>query len=266
MARIRRLIVWCLGLVLLAGIGAGVYLYSLWAQSDEILRQQVLAGLHEAVPHCRFELDRAHFDFRRTVNLYGLTVYTGEDGARIAVLPKTVVTIDHELLAERQEVLVRKILFHRPEVALIRDESRQWNWEALIRDSPSEKELPEFGIEGGQLAVHLRSADAPPISVSLDGLEIQLIPAGFRQFLVQANTRIEKAGRLELKGRWDVDRGTGVGDGRWHELLADTALLRLIGTILPELDSQLHAVATPPVELLPPPPETIASPLAPNPF
>ncbi len=102
----RKTTKWLVILVLLAATGGGGYGFYLWNESNERIREGILAKCEEIVPEWDVSLGRVRFDWNRRLHLYDLTLKAKGQSQNVATFPELVVSTDRQLFAERQEIVV----------------------------------------------------------------------------------------------------------------------------------------------------------------
>ncbi|MEX1095259.1 MAG: hypothetical protein WED34_04375 [Planctomycetales bacterium] len=221
---------WFLLLVLLVGCAGGGYAYWVSTHSDERLREGLLDRLAEMAPQWDIRIGRARFDWNRRVHLHDLSIRPRGETAAIVQVPEVIVTLDAERFADKAEIDVRRFELLNPRLDLVRRADGSWNWQKLfpLDDEREKKPLPEWHVAGGVAEVRLEQpGNAPPGVFFLRRAEVDLVPAGRRQFRVRGAVHVDRAGGVSLDGRWNVDDRTWSLDGRLNGLAAGPELVEL---------------------------------------
>ncbi|HLQ46787.1 MAG TPA: hypothetical protein VK137_18730, partial [Planctomycetaceae bacterium] len=243
MKTLVKTLLWMVLLVAtIAGIGR-VYVLRAWGEREAVLKQQVLSKLCELFPDAKVELDEVRYDFGRDVVLTGLALRPAGQDIPIVKLPRSVVHLDRDVLIERQQVEVRKVLVKMPKLELIRDRNGQWNWQSLLPlPNQGQESLPEIAIEDGTVTIRVEQAlGIPAGTLTLEHVDISLVPSGQREFLVKATSRCEHTGGIEITGRWHIDQQTGQLDGAFTEITAGQELVGVAASFAPQVRAKLEA-------------------------
>ena len=239
----KRTAKWVVGLFFLTLLAGGSYAYWMYTRTDELLVEMILKKQQEVLPDWDVEIDRAHFDWHRRIRIHNMTVRPRGRKEVVIRLPETVVTINHEAFKRRQQIVVDRVRLIHPQLDLVRDAQGVWNWQELLRLPPSEKSMPEWTIEQGQVFVRLDHADgAQPGRIRLEKIAAQIIPSGKRQFRFHSEANVNEAGTLKTEGFLDIDAHRWSVTGRMENLVADGALLNLAAGASPELRTHLAKV------------------------
>ncbi|QDT26107.1 hypothetical protein Enr10x_14060 [Gimesia panareensis] len=248
---VRKTFQWCLLILISLVITGGSYGYYLWMRSDDMIKAGILEKIENHVPGLMIDIDRAQFDFRRRVRVEGCRVQTVNHPDTIIDLPEVVVTLNQEKLARQQLIDVQKIVLNRPQLVLVRMADGTWNWEGLPEATKSDNPLPELIIERGSLSLKFEHGPQNvPTVITLQNLDLRLIPSGTSRYEIEGHTSIPQAGKLEIAGYWDLDSKLGAVSGKWSQLEFGPNLVRLATGISPELESQLKK-AFPSLQLRP---------------
>ena len=101
------------GLLLITGGGAAIWVHHVWSHSDRLLEQAVRANLDRLTPGINVEFSSCRFDLLRRVRFDDVELTT-VDGQPLASVPRVIVSIDREALARRQQLLIQKVTLHEP--------------------------------------------------------------------------------------------------------------------------------------------------------
>ena len=101
------------GLLLITGGGAAIWVHHVWSHSDLLLEQAVRANLDRLTPGINVEFSSCRFDLLRRVRFDDVELTT-VDGQPLASVPRVIVSIDREALARRQQLLIQKVTLHEP--------------------------------------------------------------------------------------------------------------------------------------------------------
>lgn len=237
---VRKTFQWCLLILISLVITGGSYGYYLWMRSDEMLRAGILEKIAKHAPNLMIEIDQVQFDFRRRIRIEGCRVEVGNHDDTILDLPEVIITLDQKKLARHQIIDIQKVVLNRPQLVLVRMADGTWNWEGLPEFAKSDNPLPELVIERGSIALKFeRGAESVPTAVTLQNLDLRLIPSGASRYEIEGHTSIPQAGKLEVSGSWDIDSKVGSVKGSWSQLEVGPNLVRLATGISPELVAQL---------------------------
>ncbi|MFN0195506.1 MAG: hypothetical protein ACKVT0_02075 [Planctomycetaceae bacterium] len=240
---LRKTFKWSLFFILLLLAAAGGTGYWFWMQSDELLRTTILTQADVMLPDADIRLGKARFDFHRRIRLYDIELKPVENQPALVTIPEIVLTIDKDLLASEQRVLVHKVTILRPTLELVRRKDGTWNWQSLWPLPKSDNSLPEFEIENGTVTLHWEpDSGVQHTSVSVQNVNMRLIPAGHREFQIVAVGQVNFSGKLSLEGQLDLNRHSWSVTGQWNDLKAGAELGQLISTIAPQFDHKLHAL------------------------
>ncbi len=240
---LRKTFKWSLFFILLLLAAAGGTGYWFWMQSDELLRSTILSHADVMLPEADIRLGKARFDFHRRIRLYDVELKPVENQPPLVTIPEIVLTIDKDLLAREQRVLVHKVTIQRPSVELIRRKDGTWNWQSLWPLPKSDNSLPEFEIENGTVTIHWEpDSGVQHTSVTVQNVNLRLIPSGHREFQIAASGQVNFSGKLTLEGQLDLDRHSWSVTGQWNDLKAGAELGQLISTIAPQFDQKIHSL------------------------
>ena len=149
------------GLLLITGGGAAIWVHHVWSHSDRLLEQAVRANLDRLTPGINVEFSSCRFDLLRRVRFDDVELTT-VDGQTLASVPRVIVSIDREALARRQQLLIQKVTLHEPRLRLARDIRGGWNWQDLAPEQSGRTMFPEWTIDRGQIEIAL-DADSPQV-------------------------------------------------------------------------------------------------------
>ena len=110
---------WLTTIVLLTVMAGGAGAYWLWTRGDEILRQKILAKLHEALPGWDVEIGPAYF-WGRSAHVRDVSLRM-PGGRPLASIKEVVATIDRERLLSEQVLDIQNVALRSPELHLTRD-------------------------------------------------------------------------------------------------------------------------------------------------
>lgn len=238
MKTLHRTFRWLIALVLLGGAAAAAGSYYYWNQSDEWLRQMVLAKLHETAPGWNVEIGRARFDFSGRIRLYDLKLRIPDNTSPLLEIPEAIVVVDREKIAEKHPP-VHQVRLLGMQVQAVRDPQGKWNWDGLPERPKLGGTLSEWQIEQATLTVRLENANGPAATTVLRDVDAQFIPSGKRQYLIKGTGQFELANRVTLDGQWNLDsRAWSVG-GELKELKVGPVLSEMLTTMSPEFRAGL---------------------------
>ena len=212
-----------------------------WNGRDAVLKQQVMATLQKLLPESELGLDTVQYDFGNDVVLTDFSLTPAGGDTPIVQLPETVVHINRDALIERQQLEVQKIVIKSPRLEIVRGHDGRWNWESLVPPPEQEKgSLPEIQIEDGTVVVRVEQAPGiPPGVLTLEHVDIELLPSGKRQFQITATSRCEHTGGIKLQGRWHIDEHTGQLDGELTQITAGQELVGVVASFAPDVRTKL---------------------------
>ena len=225
---LRKTLKWLGGILLLAGIAAGGYGYWLWNHCDEYLLKLLIQKQHELAPEWDVEIGRAHFDWHRRVHVYDVKLKAKGQDHTVATLPEVVIVIDRDRFENEQKIEIESVRIINPLVDLRRDTKGAWNWHELLTLKPSDRALPEWFIEQGTLTVRYEQPGSlPPTKIRLTDADGKLIPSGKRQFTFLGKADFNEAGKLAVKGDWNVDARRWSVTGQLSDIQRTRELLQL---------------------------------------
>ena len=197
--------------------------------------------LQKLQPAAEFGLDKVKYDFGHDVVLTNFSLTPPDVAAPIVQLPETVVHINRDALIERQQLEVQKVVIKSPRLEIVRGHDGRWNWQSLVPPPDQEKgSLPEVRIEDGTVVVRVEQAPGiPPGVLTLEHMDIELLPSGRRQFQITATSRCEHTGGIKLHGRWNIDEHTGQLDGELIQITAGQELVGVVASFAPEVRTKL---------------------------
>lgn len=240
MRTIRNTILWLILILLVAGAVGGRYALKLWNESDELLREKILAMFREHVPEWQVSVGRAHFDFRGDVRLYDCQLASPGRATPLLMVPEVVLALDPETLPDRPEV--QRVRYIRPQIQLARDPEGRWNFQELSLPSESMTRVsPEVRIEQATLTLRFdRASGGTPTTIVLRDVDLQLIPSGRRRYRVTGQARHEPAETIKLSGDLNFAAGTWSLALSVNDLAVNQNLLQLAADVSPEARSALE--------------------------
>ncbi len=237
---LRKTLKWLAAILLVAGVAGGGYGYWLWVHCDEYLVKLLLQKQLELAPDWDMEIGRAHFDWYRRVHVYDVKLKAKGQDHTVATLPEVVIAIDRELFRSEQKIEIESVRIINPVVDFRRDLEGVWNWQALLTLEPSERSLPEWFIEQGTLKIRYAQAhNLPPTEITLTDTDLKLIPSGKRLFTFLGKGNFNDAGKLALKGDWNVDAKQWSVNGQLTDIQRSGELLQLAAGTSPAIRQKL---------------------------
>ncbi|MDA0833799.1 MAG: hypothetical protein O2955_08955 [Planctomycetota bacterium] len=225
-------------LLVMAGGGVG---YWIWMQGDELLKATIITQANTIIPEGDFSLGTAHFDLSRRIRLYDVELKPKTDQPPMVSIPEIILKIDNDLLAREQRVLVHKVTIERPTFEFVLRRDGTWNWQSIWPLPASDNSLPEFEIQRATITLHWEPASGVQhTSVTLQNVDLHLIPSGHREFHVTAAGDVNFSGKVNLEGKLNLERSSWTVIGKWKGLKAGPELGQLISTIFPEFDEKLQ--------------------------
>lgn len=241
MKTLVKTLLWMIVLVVAGAYIGRRELLRAWNGRDAVLKQQVVMTLQKLLPEAEFGLDEVQYDFGHDVVLTDFSLTPPGGDVPIVQLPETVVHINRDALIERQQLDVQKIVIKSPRLEIVRGHDGRWNWESLVPPPDQEKgSLPEIQIEDGTVVVRVEQAPGiPPGVLTLEHVDIELLPSGKRQFQITATSRCEHTGGIKLQGRWHIDEQTGQLDGELTQITAGQELVGVVASFAPDVRTKL---------------------------
>lgn len=265
MKTLVKTLLWMIVLVMAGAYIGRRELLRAWNGRDEVLKQQVLATLQKLLPDAELGLDKVQYDFGHDVVLTDFSLTPPGGDSPIVQLPETVVHINRDALIERQQLEVQKVVIKSPRLEIVRGQDGRWNWESLVPSPDQEKgSLPEVLIEDGTVVVRVEQAPGiPPGVLTLEHVDIELLPSGKRQFQITATSHCEHAGGIKLQGRWHIDEHTGQLDGELTQITAGQEQVGVVASFAPDVRTKLAEWEAKFIAMLSAPPDAQAgSPFA----
>lgn len=241
MKTLVKTLLWMIVLVVAGAYIGRRELLRAWNGRDVLIKQQVLATLQKLQPEAEFGLDKVKYDFGHDVVLTNFSLTPPGIDAPIVQLPETVVHINRDALIERQQLEVQKVVIKSPRLEIVRGHDGRWNWESLVPPPNQDKgSLPEIQIEDGTVVVRVEQAPGiPPGVLTLEHMDIELLPSGKRQFRITATSRCEHTGGIKLQGRWHIDDQTGQIHGELTRITAGQELVGVVASFAPDVRTKL---------------------------
>ena len=228
-----------LGLLVVSGTAAAIWVHHVWSHSDQVLSQVVRDNLDRLAPGINVRFSSCRFDLLRRVRVDDVELST-PDGKPLATIPRITVAIDRQALAQHQQLVIQQVTLHQPQLHLARDAQGHWNWQDLDYGSLHSVEsplLPEWTVKQGRIELTL--AGDPQPNRSLEHLELKLVPAGSDRYVLDAQAQLAAAGSsqpasaLTLNGHWRVaDHGLSIR-GQLKDLSLDPQLLEFVTRLAP---------------------------------
>jgi hypothetical protein len=246
---IRNTILWLALILLIGGAVGGRYALQLWNQSDELLREKIVAMFREHVPDWQVAIGRAKFDLRGEVHLYDCQLATPGRATPLLMLPEIVMAIDPETLTDKPEI--QRVRYVRPQIHLARDPAGRWNFQDLNLPGESAGRMsPEVRVEQATVTLRFeRPGGGTPATVTLREADLQLIPSGRRRYRVTGQARRDSAEIIKLSGDLNLAAGTWSMAAAVKDLAVNQDLLQLIADVSPAARSALAQAAGSAVKL-----------------
>ncbi|QDT38072.1 hypothetical protein [Stratiformator vulcanicus] len=209
---LRRTFRWMVILVVFGAIAAAIGFAWFRSRFDNMLLAEARSGLSEIFPEVVIDLDAAHFDWQSSITLRSLTLsQSSSDAMPIVQIPELLISIDRDELIEHRRVDVRRIKVISPQINLTRSIAGQWTISDLFppKLQHADRASPEWLIEDAVITVNLEQpGDSEPLSLRISGANLQLIPDGKKQYVLQGLTNIEGGSQCRVTGRFDFERRT----------------------------------------------------------
>lgn len=268
MKTVGKTVKWLLMIALLGSGAGGGYGYYLWQQTDELLRQRLLAKFQELAPEWKVEIGRTRFDLQGRIRIHDLKLKAADGQTLLLDVPEMVIVVDRDSISEPNPS-IHQIRLVRPQLHLVRDPLGVWNWEGLPPPKMSGP-LSEWQIEQASVFVRLERETPPDVSsagpagpnevprptearlaegaaaapvVALRNIDGHLIPSGKKQFKVKGTTKFDLADAVSLDGEWNLEAGSWAFNGGIGGLKVDAGLLDLLARFSPEAGRSLDQAA-----------------------
>ncbi|MDA1017562.1 MAG: hypothetical protein O3A00_24275 [Planctomycetota bacterium] len=227
---IRKTLKWFVVILLVIGGSVGGYLYWLYSHSDEILRGRILEHAREQFPDAEISIERARFDWNRRIHVYNVVMQLKGEDSPIVRLPEVVVVTDRDALKNDQQLIIQKVEVHEPHLKLAQDANGLWNWQRLLdqRKPSGDASVPECFIDKAHVSVKMNRSGRPTTNVVLEHGQLTLIPSGKRRVLVDGKCSVDTAGRLAVKGEWDMDAHSWTLTGQIRDVEINRELMQTL--------------------------------------
>lgn len=241
MKTLVKTLLWMIVLVMAGAYIGRRELLRVWSSRDAVLKQQVAVALQKFLPEALIELDQVQYDFGHEIVLTNFSLTPPGESGPIVQFPETVVHLNRDTLIDRQQLDVRKVIVKSPRLEIVRGADGRWNWQSLVLPKDPEKgSLPEFQIEDGTIVVRVEQAPGiPPGILTLEHVDVELLPSGKRQFRITATSRCEHTGGIKLQGRWHIDDQTGQIHGELTRITAGQELVGVVASFAPDVRTKL---------------------------
>ena len=104
-----------LGLLVVTGTAAAIWVHHVWSHSDQLLSQVVRANLDQLAPGITVQFSSCRFDLLRRVRVDDVELST-PDGRPLATIPSITIAIDRQALAQRQQLVIQQVTLHQPQL------------------------------------------------------------------------------------------------------------------------------------------------------
>lgn len=244
--KLLSILKWSLLFLLLAVSGLGVSGAWIWSRRHDVVREQLEAAFEQMAPDLRLHADRIQLLSPSVVQADGVTLHERTSDRSVFRCERVRLTLDETELLERQRVLVRSVLFDRPDVLAIRDRNGQWNWQGFrfrqLSDRPA-LALPDVECRGVRVQVRLDHADGvPSASLLLSSPRLQAIPVSSAEYDVAGDVVLPGAGVMALSGGCDFAGKTWQLAGEMRGVRAEPELADIARSASPELTDQLQSL------------------------
>ncbi len=239
MTTVRKTCTWIFVLLLIAVAGGGGYAYWFLSHSDELVRAALLEKMVAAAPDWDVAIPEARIDLWGRVRVYDLTLKDPERREPTVSLPETIVILDRGRLAD-QEIIIQQVRLLRPQLELVRDRAGKWNLEGIKPPEPANSQ-PEIFVENGALTIRVTHEDGRlSPAVTLRDVNLELTPTGKKRYRVTTNFQLDKAGKIDVHGEFDLDAQTWEAGGAIRGLSLDETLFRELAGFFPQQVRQLE--------------------------
>jgi len=235
-----HIIRWIFVLLAVGGVGGGAYVYSVWSEQEQMLRETILSHIGQRWPGWDVRLVRARFDWNRRVHLYDFSVRSVGETEPLLRIPEIVVTIDLDRFRDDQSLSLREVELLGPQVHLTRLADGQWNFQRPSMLEQSDGVLPDLRIRDGNASIRIEHQDAAPASVELNRVNLELLSTGLRRFQFKGQLAIARAGVLNLSGTWGLDAGAWAVNGQMVDVSANQELVEIASRLSPEMQATLR--------------------------
>jgi hypothetical protein len=235
MRSIRKTMQWIGLLLVIAALAGAGYACYVWNESDKLLEQTLLARFHEIIPDWNVSFRRARFDlWDGRIHIYELSLKEVDGRTGLLDVAEAILTVDRERLAD-PETPMRQVRWRNARLNLVREPDGSWNWQKLTKPKLAKNALPEIHVERAAVSVVFRNGDSKPAdALTIDSVNLQLIPSGARQYLVKIAARIPGADAFSVDGNWQVDEGAFRLTGKVKNLAIDSSLSKLTADVSAE--------------------------------
>ena len=237
-----HIIRWVAVLLVVSGIGGGAYVYTVWTEQEQLLRETVLSHLQEKLPGWDIGLARARFDWSQRVHLYDFSVQMADHNDPFLRIPEIVVTIDLQRFREDQALSLQDIELLGPQLSVTRLADGRWDLQREPLLGESRGVLPDLQIRDGNVAIRVEHQQAPAATLELSHLNLAMTSTGLRRFQVQGDLQVDHAGALTVNGAWGVDSQDWTLDAQMNNVNANRDLLMLVSKLSPQVQQQLRQV------------------------
>ena len=215
---VRRTFGWFAALVVCAGCGAAAAAWHWYGRADGLVKAAVLTELGKICPNGEIVVRAARFDWDETVTVSGLTVSPAAGaaaGSAVAEVPELRITLDRDRFREADAVEVKSLTLIRPTLTLTRRADGSWDPVALfpLELPDPAPAAPRWDVRDAtvRLAFHTTADDPAPLTATLSGVNLTLLPSSRRAYRVRGTAAVAgdsgDAGAVRVEGNLDLDRG-----------------------------------------------------------
>ncbi|MEO1995490.1 MAG: hypothetical protein ABGZ17_09470, partial [Planctomycetaceae bacterium] len=234
-----HIIRWIVVLLVMGGIGGGAYVYSVWTEQEQLLRETVLTQIGQRLPGWDIRLVRARFDWSQRVHLYDFSVHSPNEAEPLLRIPEIVVTIDLKRFRDDQVLSLQEIELLGPQLNVTRMADGRWDFQSRPVPVQSNGVLPDVRIRDGNASIRVEHRDAPAAALALNHLNLEMTSTGLRRFQVQGQLEIDRTGVLNLHGDWGLDSHEWTLSGQMVNVSANRELIEIASRLSPEIQARL---------------------------
>ncbi len=250
--------------VVLAGAGgAGAYWF--FTRSNDLLKAELLRQLEERFPGSQFDLAQANFDWSGRVRAHQLQMTLPDDSEPALTAAELVLTLDRDLLADSQTVLIQQLRLIKPRAKIVRLADQTWNWQRLRIQPMEGSVLPDIQLDYGSAVIDFADGVQPALPpVQCTELKLAATAVTERGWSMTASGLIDGMGPLNLSGEWHLDGRPWKCDAEVRGLLIDQSLIAKILAYRPQWRRELMVLNARLSRVISPQGETEAIPVKAN--
>lgn len=233
--------IFLIALIAVAAMGAaGVWL---WANSDSLIRKQLLQTFDKRAPDLQLQLDSIQLLSTSSVRIKRLEIRDRKTNKPLARIEELTAEIDEAVLAEKQQILLRELHVKGFDILLERSADGRWNWQEyeFVKDETIPFIPPTVTIENLRAQIQMDHGDGiPPASLMLTSSQFQAVPSSGDGYDFLGALVLPGAGSLQLKGGCDLAEKTWNLSGSVNGLTANQSLVEIAKSTAPQLAARLE--------------------------